>query len=584
MKTWNDIRPLSQLATRWLLAFLCLLAFRAAAQNPNSIVFSKHNLSISSPGSVHATTESDVCIFCHTPHNASGDGPLWNHAMSSAVYTPYSSATLKAVVGQPTGASKLCLSCHDGTVALGMVNSRGTAITMNSAMMPAGPNNLGTDLSADHPVSFTYNAALVTANGQLNDPNTLVGDVRLDRSGQLQCTSCHDPHNNQFGNFMVMDNTGAALCLTCHSVSPSSASSHALSTLPLPAALAAEINASSGSISKKAVTKTTMASAGCASCHVPHTAASKQSLMRYATPEQNCMPCHNAAGPGKNIAAEMNKMSGHPMTLGADTHNSHEDAINPPTRHVTCADCHNTHKSANTAGNQSKISGALNGVMGVSASGSKVQTITHEYELCFRCHADSTARGPARVPRQTVETNTRREFSPSNVSFHPVEAAGKNSSSPSLILPLTPSSTMNCTDCHNNNQGPGAGGTGARGPHSSAFTPILERALLLTDGTPYNAANFALCYKCHSSSIVDSSLATSWRFHKKHIEEYRAACTTCHDSHGASQPHLINFNSTYVKPYNGVISYTSTGVNHGTCTLSCHNASGKNEAHKPKSY
>ena len=514
MKTGNDIRLRSRFAASLLLAALWAVSFPASAQNPNSIIFSKHNLSISSPGSVHATAESDVCIFCHTPHNAGGDGPLWNHAMSAAAYTPYSSATLKAVVGQPTGASKLCLSCHDGTVALGMVNSRGTAITMNSATMPSGPSNLGTDLSADHPVSFTYNSALVTANGQLNDPNTLVGDVRLDRSGQLQCTSCHDPHNNQYGNFMVMDNTGAALCLTCHTVAPSSASSHSISTLPLPAALAADINASSGSITKKAATKTTVASAGCASCHVPHTAASKQSLMRYATPDQNCMPCHNAAGPGKNIAAEMNKMSGHPMTLGADTHNSHEDAINPPTRHVTCADCHNTHKSGNSAGTASKISGALNGVMGVSASGSKVQNVTHEYEVCFRCHADSTARGP----------------------------------------------------------------------HSSAFTPILERALLLTDGTPYNAANFALCYKCHSSSVVDSSLTTSWRYHKKHIEEYRAACTTCHDSHGANQPHLINFNPTYVKPYNGVISYTSTGVNHGTCTLSCHNASGRNESHKPKSY
>ena len=31
-----------------------------AADNPNSIIFSKHNLSVSSPGTVHAVTESDV--------------------------------------------------------------------------------------------------------------------------------------------------------------------------------------------------------------------------------------------------------------------------------------------------------------------------------------------------------------------------------------------------------------------------------------------------------------------------------------------------------------------------------------------
>ena len=584
MKTVTSILLRSRFALKLLCAGLVASGFAAFAQNPNSIVFSKHNLAISSPGSVHATTESDVCIFCHTPHNATGDGPLWNHAMSTAAYTPYSSATLKAVVGQPNGSSKLCLSCHDGTIALGMVNSRGTAITMNSATMPAGLSNLGTDLSADHPISFAYNTALVTANGKLHDPNTLGPDVRLDRSGQLQCTSCHDPHNNQFGSFLVVDNTGSALCLTCHTVAPSSASSHVNSTLPLPAALAALLNPPSSGAVKKAATKTTVASAGCASCHVPHTAATKQSLMRFSTPDQNCLPCHSGAGPGKNMAPELNKISGHPMLLAADTHNAQEDVINQPTRHATCADCHNTHVSSSTLGSQTQLSGALNGVVGISAGGTRISAITHEYELCFRCHADSAQRGPARVPRQTVETNTRREFSPSNGSFHPVEAAGKNSRVPSLILPLTTASTMNCTDCHNNDAGPGAGGTGAKGPHSSVYTPLLERQLLLTDGTPYTANNFALCYKCHSSSVVDSSLTTSWRYHKKHIEEFRAACTTCHDSHGASQAHLVNFNPTYVKPYNGVISYTSTGVNHGTCTLSSHDGSGQNEAHKPKSY
>ena len=100
----------------------------------------------------------------------------------------------------------------------------------------------------------------------------------------------------------------------------------------------------------------------------------------------------------------------------------------------------------------------------------------------------------------------------------------------------------------------------------------------------YNPGNFALCYKCHSSVVVDSSLATSWPQHQKHIEEYRAACTTCHDSHAATQPHLINFNTTYVLPLNGVLNYTSTGMNHGTCTLTCHDGSGRNQPHKATSY
>jgi len=144
----------------------------APGQNPVSIVNSKHNLSISSPGSVHVSTETEICIFCHTPHFATADGPLWNHQMSAAVYTPYTSTTLKATVGQPTGSSRLCLSCHDGTVALGMVHSRSSEIIMNTATMPS-ENSLGTDLSGDHPISFVYDSALATADGNLRDPSTL---------------------------------------------------------------------------------------------------------------------------------------------------------------------------------------------------------------------------------------------------------------------------------------------------------------------------------------------------------------------------------------------------------------------------
>ena len=160
-------------------------------QNPNSIIYSKHNLAISGPGTIRSATEADVCVFCHAPHSASPDGPLWNHQMSTAAYTPYTSSTLKAAVGQPTGSSKLCLSSHDGTVALGMVFSRPTSIAMpaGAVTIPAGRTLVGTDLSAHHPVSFVYNSSLVTANGELRDPNLLVQDVRLDRNGQMQCTS-----------------------------------------------------------------------------------------------------------------------------------------------------------------------------------------------------------------------------------------------------------------------------------------------------------------------------------------------------------------------------------------------------------
>ena len=571
--------------------FLCVrLGFAvtaALAQAPVSIVNSKHNLSVSSPGTVHATTatETEICVFCHTPHGATTDGPLWNHQMSTATYKPYSSPTLKAVVGQPNGSSRLCLSCHDGTVALGLVGSRAGGIVMNNSKMPPGLNNVGTDLSGDHPVSFTYNATLAAAKGNLRDPNALPPEVTLDRNGQLQCTSCHDPHNDQYGKFLVMDNTGSKLCTSCHVMSAWAASSHAVSGKLLPVALASQLESKpSGVQNKVAVSAASVAHTACASCHVPHTAGTKSALMRFSAPEKNCLDCHGGDGPGKNVSAELKKMSAHPISMDQSAHNSREDLVNPPLRHVTCADCHNPHATSSEPGGKNQVSGALAAVAGVSAGGAILPAVTQEYELCFRCHGDSAARGPAKVSRQVPQTNTRLEFSPGNISFHPVESIGKNSSVPSLIPPLTTSSRIGCSDCHNSDQNPAAGGSGANGPHGSAFSPLLERQLRLTDGTPYNPSDFALCYKCHSSTVVDSEQSSSWRYHRKHIEEFKAACTTCHDSHAATQPHLINFNTVFVSPNNGLLNYTSTGPNHGTCTLTCHDGSGQNKPHAAKNY
>lgn len=180
----------------------------------------------------------EICIFCHTPHkNGPGqaggdpvDAPLWNHQLSTATYTPYTSATLNAVPGQPNGTSKLCLSCHDGTMAL---EAYGKTLTgthfISDVQFGTGSKVIGTDLTNDHPISFVYDQALAAADGALNDPqtatilpgiNSVQGTIAaelLDKSGQVQCTSCHDVHNGQgINKLLKVNNTGSALCLTCH--------------------------------------------------------------------------------------------------------------------------------------------------------------------------------------------------------------------------------------------------------------------------------------------------------------------------------------------------------------------------------
>ena len=70
----------------------------------------------------------EICRVCHVPHDHGLatqyylNGLLWNHKVSSATYTMYNSAWSSTLDNtqsvQPDGVAKLCLGCHDGTVAI----------------------------------------------------------------------------------------------------------------------------------------------------------------------------------------------------------------------------------------------------------------------------------------------------------------------------------------------------------------------------------------------------------------------------------------------------------------------------------
>ncbi|UCG56713.1 MAG: cytochrome c3 family protein [Phycisphaerales bacterium] len=163
----------------------------------------------------------EICQPCHTPHDADMTvlgAPLWNHEVTTSVFTLYSSPTFggTATIGQPTGTSKLCLSCHDGTVALDNYGGFLGGTTFIS-------NPFGTDLADSHPISFTYDSALATSDGGLFDPATansgLGGTIEADLlyAGRVECSSCHDVHDDAgLASLLVMSNSGSALCLTCH--------------------------------------------------------------------------------------------------------------------------------------------------------------------------------------------------------------------------------------------------------------------------------------------------------------------------------------------------------------------------------
>lgn len=166
------------------------------------------------------TPNNEICIACHTPHNADAtvaNAPLWNHEVTAvATYTLYASNSLNATMAQPDGISKLCLSCHDGTVA---IDSFGGATGTNFV---TGNRNVGTDLSNDHPVSFSYQDSIDNGDNGLyatTEATALGGSIATDllSGGNVECSSCHDVHN-QYGNtrLLKISNANSDLCLTCH--------------------------------------------------------------------------------------------------------------------------------------------------------------------------------------------------------------------------------------------------------------------------------------------------------------------------------------------------------------------------------
>ncbi len=116
-----------------IVASVCVLGLASIAQTV-SVTESVHNLSPQGTGPVKGPT-GYACIFCHAPHNGmAAPTPVWNHQLSTQTYDMYTSSTYHQVNAQPqmAGSSKLCLSCHDGTVAIGQTVSQGLITTTGS--------------------------------------------------------------------------------------------------------------------------------------------------------------------------------------------------------------------------------------------------------------------------------------------------------------------------------------------------------------------------------------------------------------------------------------------------------------------
>jgi predicted CXXCH cytochrome family protein len=585
-----------------------------AVSSKLALVGSQHDLTATGSGPVKSA-EADTCIFCHAPHNVIPNvTPLWDHTLSSQSYTTYTSSTYGSGVQTPgAGSSKLCLSCHDGTVAAGLTVTKGLIATTG---VMAATDILGANLSTSHPVSMapvddgSLATSLFTAPSSTKDPAVVLV------SGKVECTTCHDPHAPRndpvVPMFLVRPNSNGALCLACHDptrVQPNplngwTTGAHATAANTVPA------TASFGSYG-------TVALNACSNCHGAHNNAAAPRNMR-ALEEAACAPCHSGANASpalQNVMGEYTKTYAHPTTTVSGAHDPAETLPVNNTRHAECADCHNSHAAyAQTGTPVAPLAQAsLTGVIGYDTTGVQ-KPATKEYQVCFKCHADSTnkpaistfgrtavryppgpmrATDPIQPPRPADQYNLRLKFTGTighNVTGTSVVTTTNGSLRPYMLnidgvtnntsRPLTTSSVLYCTDCHNNNQARSSNGTGPNGPHASTFAHLLQLDLFQDSaGGGGSGAGSAMCNKCHNVSTVGNE--------SPHGLHGGVGCTTCHDPHGviggnAGANHaMLNLDTGIAAKAttNFGAFYLSAARGQKGCYLACHG-----HTHNPSTY
>lgn len=207
-----------------------------------------HNLSSLSGNTKKALTETQICIFCHTPHGAQPQTTLWSRLNPTpglpTFAEPASVQDPSAVLGindpgivsvpsgtyygvndatheYPNGASKLCLSCHDGVTAMGIL-ATGDELDMTNDFA------IGINLAVSHPISFVYNSTVQTYLNTLGKTDVYKWPTTayLDGASRVQCTICHQPHQDtKTAGYVLPFWRGAgtddvaeynAICNACH--------------------------------------------------------------------------------------------------------------------------------------------------------------------------------------------------------------------------------------------------------------------------------------------------------------------------------------------------------------------------------
>ncbi len=387
------------------------------------------------------------------------------------------------------------------------------------------------------------------------------------------CGQCHDEHashtrgatrNNNAALFTANDND---FCFTCHA-GRSEAGAYPGNAIWWPS-----IHATSPAVYRAGKDPRPPSDANlCVNCHDPHGVIDSEGLIPSMLVDREphlCMLCHDGSR-ARDLTNEIAKPFRHPF--GMPLRPGGND------RHVQCSDCHNSHAvksdrrpplapAASSAMRNVGYVEVVNGPPGgapryVWHNGAEASD-ANEYEVCFKCHSSFTHQPPGQSDLALL-TN------PSNPSYHPVQAAGRNRIDSAAFVPgFSSDSLVRCSDCH------GSDDPGELGVHASQYRYILKRPSTVSSLNQRMRPD-DICFSCHAYAVYANQNTPAMtlrasRFnlsgdggHAFHVGGKQIACYACHETHGSTRyPALI------ARRVPGITNYTQSATG-GTCNSSCH--------------
>jgi predicted CXXCH cytochrome family protein len=439
-----------------------------------------------------------TCVNCHNMHVVETGSGVWDEARVS---DPDNTKTLWSDVAA-SDYSDFCLRCHDGTAPTQQVGS--------SIVVPYGVGFTDMD-SGTYPFfpGWDKTASGATWGGSAH-ANSNVGQM------DPGCDTCHDPHASDNDRLTALTAQSSGGGMGHPNAVRDNSSTYAEEDL-------------------------------CLVCHT------SDRTPNCTTAGGGGQPCHSGGSVSVDdidVQTAFGRTYTHPIgTSGA--HSDTEDAsdLGDGNRHAECVDCHDPHAATAAEpllGAYGVTASSNNGNWGVPTGWSafRYDGVGTEYQayLCFRCHSSYVT-----LPAAT--TDIAQQFNPDNDSGHNVlgnvwpkttfNVGGTDYSwtyKGTFTGGWSTSSTMACTDCHEDSGG------GAAGPHGSAYDYILKWG----DGNPWYTADLRTSSWDSARNICNNCHNRVGTYHTEggHTEgSYMppARCDICHVRipHGWKRPRLL---------------------------------------------